>query len=107
MLIAATAVLSDYEGETYGFTSHRLFLCHISFVSVRSVLSVYHAGGQTQDVDPISGYCWPTIYEAEPTLAQYWVTMSCLTPRCMWASVTDSGPTLTQLLFKASCGYYS
>ena len=25
----------------------------------------------------------------------------------MWASVTDGGPTLTQLLFKASCGYYS
>ena len=104
MLIAATAVLSDYEGETYGFTSHRLFLCHISFVSVRSVLSVSHAGGQTRDVDPISGYCWPTIYDAEPTLAQYWVTMSCLTPRCMWASVTDSGPTLTQLCSKHRVG---
>ena len=45
------------EGETYRLTSHRSFLCHISFVSVRSVLSVYHVGGQTRDVDPISGYC--------------------------------------------------
>ena len=91
------------KGETYRFTSHHSFLCHSSFVSVRSVLSVYHAGGQTRDVDLISGYCWPTVYDAEPTLAQYWVTVSCLTPRWMWASVTDGGPTLTQLLFKASC----
>ena len=95
------------EGETYRFTSHRSFLCHISFVSVRSVLYVHHAGGQTIDVDPMSGYCWPTAYDAEPTLAQFWVTVSYLTPRCMWASVTDDGPTLTLLLFKASCWYYS
>ena len=27
------------------------------------------------------GFCWPTVYDAEPTLAQYWVTVSCLTPR--------------------------
>ena len=95
------------EGETHRFTSHRSFLCHISFVSVRSVLSVYHAGGQARDVDPMSGYCWPTVYGVEPTLAQYWVTVSCLTQRFMWASVTDGGPTITQLLFKASFGYYS
>ena len=44
----------------------------------------------------MSGICWPTVYDAEPTLAQYWVTVSCLTPRRMWASVTDGGPTLTQ-----------
>ena len=79
------------EGETYRFTSHRSFLCHISFVSVRSVPSVYHAGGQTRDVDPLSGYCWPTVYDAGPTIAQYWVTVSCLTPRCMWASDIDGG----------------
>ena len=89
-----------YRGETYCFSSHRSFLCHISFVSVRSIFSVYHAGGQTRDVDPMSGYCWPTVYDAEPTLAQYWVTVSCLTPRWMWASITDGGPTLTQLLLQ-------
>ena len=66
-----------------------LITFHISFVSVRSL----RAGGQTGDV--------------EPTFAQYWVTVSCLTPRRMWASITDSGPILTQLLFKASCWYYS
>ena len=55
----------------------------------------------------MSGYCWPTVYVAEPTLAQYWVTVLCLTPRWMWASVTDGGPTFTQLLFKASWVYYS
>ena len=90
------------KGETYRFTSHRSFSCHISFVSVRSVLSLYHA-----DVNPMSGYCLPTVYDAEPTLAQYRVTVSCLTPRCMWACVKDGGPTLTQFLFKASCRYYS
>ena len=57
---------------------------------------------------------WPNVglllasrLRRESTLAQCWVTVSCLTPRWMWASITDGGPTLTQLLFKASCGYYS
>ena len=81
------------------------YLLSVSFVSVRSL--VYHAGGQTRDVDPMPGNCWPTVYDSEPTLAQYWVTVSCLTSRWMWASITDGGPTLTQLLFKASCQYYS
>ena len=77
--------------------------CHTSFLCL-CVLSVYHAGGQTRDVrSMMPGYCWPTVYNAEPTLAQYWVTMS----GWMWASVTDGGPTLAQLLFKASCWYYS
>ena len=58
-----------------------LLTAHLLVTSVLClcVLSVYHAGGQTRDVDPMSGYCWPTVYDAEPTLAQYWVTVSCLT----------------------------
>ena len=48
----------------------------ITSVLCLCVLSVYHAGGQTRDVDPMSGYCWPTVYDAELTLAQYWVTVS-------------------------------
>ena len=95
--------LSSIEVEIYCFTSHRSFVCPISFVSVSfvSVRSLYHAGGQTRDVDPMPGYCWPTIYDTEPAFAQYWITVSCLTPRWMWASVTDGGPTLTKLFFKA------
>ena len=81
---------------------------YVTSVLCLCVLCVYHAGSQTpRDADPMSGYCWPTVYDAELTLAQFWVTVSCLTSRCMWASVTDGGPTLTQLLFKASRGYYS
>ena len=66
--------LPSIEVEIYCFTSHRSFVRPISFVSVlslclscrrstlRSVLClcvvlVYHAGGQTRDVDPMSGYC--------------------------------------------------
>ena len=45
-----------------------------------------------------------TIDYADPTIAQHWVTGSCLVSRWMWASVTDGGPTLTQLCFKASWG---
>ena len=60
-----------------------LLITHLLVTSVLClcVLSVYHAGGQTRDVDPVSGYCWPTVYDAKPTLAQYWVTVSCLMPR--------------------------
>ena len=81
----------------YCFTSHRSFVRPISFVSVRSLrLSCRRS---KRDGDPMTGYCWPTVYDAEPTLAQYWVTVSCLMPRQMWARVTDGGPTLTQPLF--------
>ena len=53
------------------------------FVSVRSLhLYVpFISGGQTRDVNPILGYYWPTVYDADQTLAQYWVTESCLAPR--------------------------
>ena len=44
---------------------------------VCTVLFIYHAGGQKRDVDSMSVYCWPTVYDAEPTLAQYLVTVSC------------------------------
>ena len=90
--------LPSIEVEIYCFTSDRSFVCHKSVMCL-CVLSVYHAGGQTRDVDPMPGYCWPTVYDAEPTLAQYWVTVSCLMPRWMWASITDGGPILTQPLF--------
>ena len=47
------------------------------------------------------GYRWPTVHDAEPTLAQYCVTVLWLAPRWMWASITHSGPTLTQLLVQS------
>ena len=87
--------LSSIDVETYCFTSHRSSVRPISFVSVRSL----RTGGQARDVDPMP-YCWPTVYDAQPTLAQYWTTVSCLTPHWMWASVTDGRPTLTQPWFQ-------
>ena len=74
----------------------RAILVYFSLLICLSVSAFSPSGGQTRAVDPMSGYCWPTVYDAEPTLAQYWVTISCLTPRWMWASVTDGGQTLTQ-----------
>ena len=71
-----------------------VYLCPLSlsaqFVSVHSLClyvpfisasAFYRAGCQTQKVDPMFGYCWPTVYDAEPTLARYWVTVSFLAPR--------------------------
>ena len=46
------------------------------------VLSVYHAGTQTRDVDPMSRYCWPTVYDAEQTLAH--LHQSSLNTRRAW-----------------------
>ena len=87
------------EVETYCFTSHRSFVCPISFVSVRSLrLSCRRSNTRRW---PNVGLLLATVYDAEPTLSQYWVTVSCLTPRWMWASVTDGGPTITELWFKA------
>ena len=36
-----------------------------------NVGALHRAGGQTRDVDPMLGVCWPTVYDADPTLAQY------------------------------------
>ena len=47
----------------------------------------------------------PPINMTSTTLSQYWVTVSCLAPSCMWASVTVGCPTLTLLWFKTSCWY--
>ena len=33
------------------------------------------AGGQTRLVHLIPGQCWLTYYQAQPTLAQYWVNV--------------------------------
>ena len=50
--------------------------------------------------------CWANVGPPPTTLSQYWVTLSFLPPRWMWASVTDGRPTLTQLWFKAkTCRY--
>ena len=58
MLLSKLIIMSPLiEVEIYCFTSHR------------------------ECDDPMSGYCWPTVYEARPALAQYWATVLCLTPR--------------------------
>ena len=59
-----------YRGEIYCFTSHRSFV--VTSVLCLCVLLDYYAGGQTRDFDPMPGYCWPTVYDAETTLAQYY-----------------------------------
>ena len=48
---------------------------------------------------------WPNVWLMLAHRLQYWVTVSCLATHWMWASITDGGPTLTQLWFKASCWY--
>ena len=34
-------------------------------------LGVRHCSHQAQDVDPMFVYCWPTVYDADPTLNQH------------------------------------
>ena len=91
LMLVLLLYLPSIEVEIYCFTSHCSFVRHISFVSVRSLrLSCRRSNTRR----------WPkfrpTVYDAEQTLAQYWVIVSCLTPCWMWASVTDGGPLLTQ-----------
>ena len=33
---------------------------------------------QTRDVDPMLGYCWSSVVDGEPIIAQHWVNVSCL-----------------------------
>ena len=72
---------------TAHFLSHQFCVCAFS----RS----------TRDVDSMSGYCSPTVYYAERTLAQYWITVSCLKPRR--AGAVGGGPTLNRYLACFSC----
>ena len=33
---------------------------------------------QTRYINPMLAQCWPTVYDAGPTLDQHWVDVSCL-----------------------------
>ena len=39
---------------------------------------------QTRHVDPMLGQLCPTVYDAEPTLAQQWVNVLCLRAVMIW-----------------------
>ena len=36
-------------------------------------------------------FCWPTVYDAEKTLAQYWVTNMQVPFVCMWLMIVPAG----------------
>ena len=38
----------------------------------------YPAGQRTRDVYPMMVQCWPTVYDAGPTLNQHWFNVTCL-----------------------------
>ena len=48
-----------------------LYLCPLSALSFLSVQRFLSSGGQARDVDPMLGLCWPIVYDADQTLAQY------------------------------------
>ena len=56
-----------------GISSMQVFLCkkYISAVRIKQRLNVLQTSQKTQDVDPMLVECWPTIYDAGPTLNQY------------------------------------
>ena len=67
------------------FPSHReVGTCCFTFVRSVRLLSLclcvpsYRAGGQTRDVDPMLGWCWPTVCDAGPASNQHWFNASCL-----------------------------
>ena len=37
---------------------------------------------QIRDIHPMLFQCWPTVFDAGPTLKQHWVNAPCLTGRC-------------------------
>ena len=47
-------------------------------------LCVRHCSHQAQDVDPMLVYCWPTVYDAGPTINQPLVSVSCSTDIALW-----------------------
>ena len=122
--------------EIYCFTSHRSFvrlICCFVFVHSRGrwsilqavkhetvlclcVLSVYHAGGQTRDVDPMSGYCWRrsaiisqvlgylVVFNATPNVGQRHRRRANINPALVQSIVTVP-PTCRYLLYV--CGLWS
>ena len=33
---------------------------------------------KTRDIEPMLGQCWPSVYDAGPTLTRHWLDVSCL-----------------------------
>ena len=65
--------------------SHReVGTCCFTFVHSVRPLSLclwvpsFRAGDHTRDVDPMLGYCWPTVCDAGPVSNQHWFNTSCL-----------------------------
>ena len=73
----------------------------------------------TRDIHPLLNQCWSTVYDADQTLIQQWMNVSCLLGYSIWesqqtrdfepmsflcwASVVDGGHKLKQHWFKVSC----
>ena len=60
-------------------------------------LSLYHRETctyqQTWDVDPMLVYCWPTVYDAGPTVNQRWANVSCFFGWLLRVAATYRTPT--------------
>ena len=65
--------LPSKELESCSFTSHRSCCLSVSVCEC--------AGGHTRHVHLILVQCWPIFCDVDPSLAQYWVTVSYLAPR--------------------------
>ena len=66
----------------------------------------------TQDIDPMLGQRWTSVYNAGPTLPQHWINVSCLLGYehinvykyyCTYICFNDAGPTLPQHWINVSC----
>ena len=81
---------------------HSICVSH-SFLSVCPALSIIQASNTMRW--PNTGLMLAHRLRRWPNISPVLSYGSCLVSCSMWASVTDDGPTLTQLWFKASCQY--
>ena len=77
---------TGYYSKNAGLNIRCVIICNISckivlcecwiFSNISLILNVDRVQ-QTQDIDPVLAKCWPTVYDASPTLIQHWVNVSC------------------------------
>ena len=69
--------MSEREGRKNPTASTLQARCFIHYSIPANTDHLYNIR-TTRNVDPMVGWCWPTVFDAGQTLTQHWVNVSCL-----------------------------
>ena len=74
-------IITSHDNVTHAglYTALALGTSFLTVLGQNSIVNHYEIlAQQTREVDPMLDKCWPTVYDAGPTLALHRINVSCL-----------------------------